>query len=128
MLHLKLLYSKDLDFLFVTHRVSDDLKKKYAAVRCLGITVVLSFDNLASSYEDFKGEVIPGQMYPEASPKKKASPEQQYTISGLQRLVSDHAHTQIYSDQELSKYYREFLLISRNLITTRGIGVQEQEY
>jgi hypothetical protein len=66
---------------------------------------VLSFDNLASSYEDFKGEVnqvIPGQMYLETSP------EQQYKISGLQRLrvVSDHdAHTRVYSDQELRKYY-----------------------
>jgi hypothetical protein len=117
---LKLLsrYFKDLEYVFVTHHVSDDLEKKHAAVKYLDITVVLSSDNLASScfwvhLDDFPFKVL-------------ISPEQQYTISGLQRLVSGHAHTQSYSDQELSKYYREFILISRNLITMPYIGVQEQ--
>jgi hypothetical protein len=119
-------YFEDLDLLFVRHQVSDDSEKKRAAVKYTDITTeclwkyTLSFGNPARSYEDFKAEVI--RMYPEASAA------QQYTISGLQQLVSGQARTQIRSERELGIYYREFRLISHNLITLRRIGWQEQAH
>jgi hypothetical protein len=50
----------------------------------------------------------------------------QNTVPSLQQLVSNRARIQIRSVQELGKYYREFRLISHNLIKLRRIGVQEQ--
>jgi hypothetical protein len=99
-------YFADLDLLFLRHQVSDDSEKKRAAVNYPAIAVerlwksALSFADTTSSYADFKAEVI--QMYPEASPV------QQYTISGLQQLVSDYSCAPIRSEQELSRYYQDF--------------------
>ena len=52
--------------------------------------------------------------------------EQQYTISGLQQLILDQAHQQISSEQELGKYYRDFRLLSHNLIKMCRISWQKQ--
>jgi hypothetical protein len=119
-------YFEDLDLLFVRHQVSDDSEKKQAAVNYPAVEVerlwesAFSFADTARSYEDFKAEVI--QLYPEASPIH------QYSISGLQQLVLDRARAPIRSEQELTRYYQEFRLISHNLITMRRIGVQEQAH
>ena len=81
----------------------DDSERKRSAVSYPPIAVeclwksALSFANLAHSYEDFKAEVT--HMYLEAWLV------QQYTISGLQQLVLDQAHTPIRSEQELSWYH-----------------------
>ena len=117
-------YFDNLDLLFIRHQVSDDSERKQASVKYTAIEVERlwksspSFSDPACSYEDFKVEVF--QLYPEASA------ERQYTISGLQRLISDQARRQISSEQELGKYYRDFCLLSHNLIKMRRIGWQEQ--
>ncbi|SRR6266404_5320889 len=96
-------YFEDLDLLFLRHQVLDSLEKKRLAVRYTDIETeclwksALSFSNPARTYEDFTAEII--GMYPEASA------EHQYTIPRLQRLVSDHTHTPIQSEKELTSYY-----------------------
>ncbi len=117
-------YFEDLNVLFIRHQVSDSSEKKRTAVRYTNIEVerlwklALSFSDPACSYEDFTAEII--GMYPEASA------EHQYTIPQLQQLVSDHAHTPIQLEKELTDYYHQFRIISYNLITMCHIGVLEQ--
>ena len=102
-------YFDDLEFLFLKHRVSDDQEKKCAAVNYPSVAVeklwktAHAFGDPARSYEDFKAEII--ALYPEATAA------QEYTLTDLDRLVSDRARTPIRSKAEFGQYYRDFLLV-----------------
>jgi len=113
-------YFDDLDFLFAKHHVSDPQEKKCAAVNYLSIAVerlwktARAFSNPVHSYKDFKVEVI--ALYPEATVA------QEHTLADFNTLVADCARTPIHSEIELGEYYRNFLVVSRFLITKGHIS------
>ncbi len=59
-------------------------------------------------------------MYPEVSA------EHLYTISALNQLISNHAHSLIWSEKELGKYYQDFRTLAHNLVKLNCIRVPEQ--
>ena len=117
-------YFTDLEDLFARHAIADLQERKQAAVRylkcsteCLWKTADAWADAI-KTYDEFKAEIL--KLYP------GSTNDRTFTMQDLDALIGQYAWTGIRSAAELGEYHRQFLLISRYLVSKNHMATQEQ--
>jgi hypothetical protein len=77
-----------------------------------------TFDDAARTYNEFKAEVL--SLYP------SSGLDRTYTLQDLNMLIGERARIGIISANDVVDYYRQFLLISRYLISKRRMSTIDQ--
>jgi hypothetical protein len=117
-------YFSDLESLFTLHAVADRQECKQAALRYVSVRTeslwktTEAWADQTKTYEDFKAEVF--KFYP------GSSGDRTYSLQDLDILVGHYARTGVTSSADLGEYHRQFLLISRYLVSKSRIATQEQ--
>jgi hypothetical protein len=118
-------YFADLEDLFTTLAINDENQKKQAAVKYLKAVSTEklwksspAFDDIARSYADFKTEIL--HLYP------SSGLDRTYTLQDLDMLIGERARVGIISANDVADYYRQFLLISRYLISKNRMSTIDQ--
>ncbi|KZT22332.1 hypothetical protein NEOLEDRAFT_1181058 [Neolentinus lepideus HHB14362 ss-1] len=97
-------YFEDLDDLFALHKVTTDEAKKAAALKYVPMAV----EDLWKTLPEYS---IGGTLY---------------TVGDLDRLTGECARIGIHTLADLASYYREFILITRFLISKDLLSAREQ--
>ena len=118
-------YFLDLETLFNTHNVIADGERKQAAVRYIKAVrteklwrSTPAFADPTKTYDEFKVAIF--RIYP------GASEDRTYTTQDLDALVGERVRVGIYTPNELGDYFRQYLLITRYLISKNRMAVTEQ--
>ena len=117
-------YFADLQFLLNRFQVINENERKQAAVKYLKIrteqlwTTTRAWANQAATFDEFKTEVF--QLYP------GASADRTWSIQDLDLLIGQTSRVGILTTADLGEYYRQFLLISRYLISMNHLSTHEQ--
>lgn len=116
-------YFQDLETLFVRCQVTRDADKKKWAVRYTSLDVselweiLDSFDNASISFDDFEKDVQ--SLYP-------GSESSHWSLADLEQLVGERARIGVHNLADLASYYREFLVVSKSLVTKGRLSSIEQ--
>ena len=117
-------YFADLQFLLNRFQVVNENERKQAAVKYLKIcteqlwTTTRTWANQTAIFDEFKTEVF--QLYP------GTSADQTWSIQDLDLLIGQTSRVGILTTTDLGEYYRQFLLISRYLISMNRLSTHEQ--
>ena len=117
-------YFADLQDLFVRHAIADLQERKQAAVKYLKYQTERlwkttdAWADATKTYEEFKAEV--SKLYP------GSASDRTFTMQDMDALIGQYARTGIRSAAELGEYHRQFLLISRYLVSKNHMATQEQ--
>ena len=117
-------YFADLQTLLDRFGVVDENERKLAALRYLKIRTeglwktTSAWLDPTKSYAEFKAEVF--KLY------LGASGDRTYTIQDLDMVIGQYARVGILTSADLGNYYRQFLLISRYLISKGRMSTHEQ--
>ena len=119
-------YFTDLEDLFARHAIADLQERKQAAVRYLKCSTERlwktadAWANATKTYDEFKAEIL--KLYP------GSTNDRTFTMQDLDALIGQYARTGIRSAAELGEYHRQFLLISRYLVSKNRMATQEQSW
>ena len=117
-------YFADLKTLLDHHTVNADQEKKQAVLKYLKIwtenlwKTMEAWTNPTKTYEEFKAEVF--KLY------LGSSSDRTYTMQDLDLIIGNYARIGILTSTDLGEYYRQFLLISKYLISKNRLSTQEQ--
>jgi hypothetical protein len=117
-------YFSDLQAILDRHQIVDDQQCKLAALKYLKFRTESlwkttdAWVDQTKTYDEFKAEVF--KLYP------GASGDRTYTMQDLDRIVGQYARIGIKTAADLGEYYRQFILISRYLISRNRLSTQEQ--
>ena len=117
-------YFADLQFLLNRFQVVDENERKQAAVKYLKIQTeslwktTAAWLDPAATFNAFKTEVF--RLYP------GATSDWTWSIQDLDLLIGQTSHVGILTTADLGEYFRQFLLISRYLISMNRLSTHEQ--
>ncbi|KZT26852.1 hypothetical protein NEOLEDRAFT_1051568, partial [Neolentinus lepideus HHB14362 ss-1] len=116
-------YFEDLDDLFASHKVTTDEAKKAAALKYVPMAVedlwkTLPEYSVEHTYVAFVAAVK--TLYPAVSEDRR------YTVGDLDQLTGERTRIGIHTLADLASYYREFILITRFLISKDLLSTREQ--
>ncbi|EED83375.1 predicted protein [Postia placenta Mad-698-R] len=117
-------YFQDLEALFTRCQITDEAAKKQWAVWYPLIDVanlwetIESFINVAKSYNDWKANIR--ALYPGADDTRK------WSLADMDQLIGERACIGIHNAADLGCYYRDFMAITKHLITQHRLSTIEQ--
>jgi hypothetical protein len=118
-------YFADLQHLLAANAVVAEDEMKQAAVKYLKSVgteklwrTTPAFADAAQTYEEFKTEIL--SLYP------SAGTDRTFSIQDLDMLIGERVQVGIISTNDVADYYRQFLLISRYLISKNCLSSIDQ--
>ena len=117
-------YFDDLDFAFTRAGVTDRGEMKQHACRYVDVDTtelwetLTEYTDLTKTYDEFKITVY--ALYPGLDEERK------WSVADMDKLVSERMHIGIISLGDLGEYYRQFLAITKFLISRGWFSAAEQ--
>ncbi|KAJ6524684.1 hypothetical protein DFH09DRAFT_1418312 [Mycena vulgaris] len=117
-------YFTDLEYLFTRAAVTDNTEKKGHATRFLAVEdqetweALPTFIDVSKTYEEFKADVL--KLY------SGNDEERRFGLNDLDALIGHYSRTGIYSKEDLTTFYRQFLRITTYLIGKSRLSASEQ--
>ena len=117
-------YFADLEVLFTSCQIAADLEKKQAVAHYTDIDTSeliesqIEYSDPTKTYADLKAALL--KLYPGAEEERK------YTNKDLEALISIWSQRGIHSASDLGSYHRDFLTITRFLISKSRLSTLQQ--
>ncbi|KAJ7499381.1 hypothetical protein FB451DRAFT_1428986 [Mycena latifolia] len=117
-------YFTDLEYLFTRAAITDNAEKKGHATQFLAVDdqetweALPTFTDATKTYEEFKVDVL--KLY------SGNDEEHRFGLNELDALIGHYSRTGIYSKEDLTTFYRQFLHITTYLISKSRLSASEQ--